>query len=496
MFSKFPKCYYNDALYFKNRYGMLIKNIYIYDDDGCRHLKHLLITKDGSQKMFNYDDDLSHLIEADLKILDANGCHTLFPGLLDPHVHGQGGFDFADVSAGEPESRLQTIVSALGETGLSYAFATVVSLPLAELKQSLEAINSFVEKEQQKPTAGFANIVGVHLEGPFISKNCKGAHAEDALQDSIDMEQFRAIINAAPAIRQWKITLAPDLPGAIEFIRQTKDLEQEGIFVKVFIGHSNPDNKAVIERAIKAGAIGFTHLGNACQESCSRESRELELTDPTSHVVQWILENPDSCPPGIELIVDGVHLSPSFVSLISGRVGNKIILVTDALGPAGCDDGLYKLGSLDIRKEGISFFLTDSAGNFLMKAGTLANGEKGMVKSLAGSAAPLSLCIEKYVQFIHEENLEKRMTSLYKATIINPRTTSLSSDAIADLPDINNFVIVNNKGQLVLSSCNGRIKQHKEIPVPKAGSFYSSEKSPELPITELPKTYHTESAQV
>ncbi|MBI2785983.1 MAG: N-acetylglucosamine-6-phosphate deacetylase [Legionella longbeachae] len=442
---------------------MLIKNIYVYNDIGIKELKHLQLTEEGFKIIFNVDDDLSHLQD---KVIDSKGSYFLMPGILDSHVHGQGGIDFADLGDEINDERLECIVKSLGKTGLSYALATLVSMPIAALKKSLIKINDFLKKQEQSPTPGYTQIVGVHLEGPFISKSCKGAHSEEVLQDNISMEQFRDIINVAPHIKHWKITIAPDLLGAENFIKQTKALEKEGIFVKVFIGHCNPQDKEIIDRAIKAGACGFTHLGNACQETCSRETRELTLNDPKSHLVQWILENSENCPSGVELIVDGVHLSTSFISLIQKTIKNKIILVTDALGPTGCPDGLYKLGNLDIRKEQDSFYLADSNGNFLMKEGLLSSGEKGLVKILAGSAASLSLCAQKYFESMDDETIENRMDSMYTAIITNPRISSLSMEAIEKLPDNKNYSIFNNQGQLILSSCNGKIIEHQQFQWP------------------------------
>ncbi|CAM2951379.1 Hypothetical N-acetylglucosamine-6-phosphate deacetylase [Legionella steigerwaltii] len=458
---------------------MLIKNIYVYNDAGIKELKHVQITEDGLRKIFHLDDDLSSL--HDQKIIDAKGCYFLMPGMLDSHVHGQGGVDFADLSDEMSDEGLDRLVRALGKTGLSYALATLVSMPIPALKKSLIKINGFIAKQGQNPTPGCTQIVGVHLEGPFISKNCKGAHAEDTLQDSICMDKFRDIINAAPNIKHWKITIAPDLPGAEEFIKQTKTLEQEGIFVKVFIGHCNPEDKEVIGRAIAAGACGFTHLGNACQESCSRETRQLTLKDPKSHVVQWILENPDRCPPGVELITDGVHLSSSFISLIHSAIKNKIILITDALGPTGCNDGSYKLGTLDIRKEKDSFYLADDEGHFLMKEGRLPSGEKGLVKTLAGSAASLSLCAQKYFESMRD-TIESRMDSLYAALITNPRITSLSMEAIKNLPDKQNFSIFNNQGQLILSSCHGKVIEHQQVQWPISSMLHHGFLSNRSPV--------------
>ncbi|WP_454785331.1 N-acetylglucosamine-6-phosphate deacetylase [Legionella sp. WA2024007413] len=470
---------------------MLIKNIYVYNDSGMKELKHVQVTDNGVKVLFNVDEDLSPLQEE--KTIDSKGSYFLMPGLLDAHVHGQGGIDFADLDDEKSDESLECIVKALGKTGLSYALATLVSMPISALKKSLIEINDFVLKQELFPIAGQTQIVGVHLEGPFIAKSCKGAHAEEALQDSISIEKFREIISVAPNIKQWKITLAPDLPGAEEFIKQTKNLEQEGIFVKVFIGHCNPPDKELIGRAVAAGACGFTHLGNGCQESCSRETRKLTLNDAKSHVVQWILENPERCPAGVELIADGVHLSPSFISLIQNTIKNKIILVTDALGPTGCKDGVYKLGTLDICKEQNSFYLADNKGDFLMKKGILPSGEEGSVKTLAGSAASLSFCAQKYFESMPDESPENRMDFMYTALITNPRITSLSREGIHNLSDDKNFSIFNRNGQLILSSCHGKVIEHQQLSWPITGMLQCGflSKPPTVQDSPEPETYWT-----
>lgn len=445
---------------------MLIKNIYVYNMVGIKELKHVLITNQGEQVVFDLNMDVSKL--QDIDVIDSKGGYFLMPGMLDSHVHGQGGIDFADLGDEVDDGRLEHIVKSLGATGLAYAMATLVSMPIDSIKKALIKINGFMQKQEQNPVPGQTQILGVHLEGPFISKHCKGAHAEGALQESISMSQFRDIINVAPNIKHWKITMAPDLLGAEEFIKQCKELEREDIFVKIFIGHCNPENIDSIERAIEAGACGFTHLGNACQETCSRDTRELSIHDAQSRLVQWVLNNPERCPAGVELITDGVHLSASFISLVHSTIKNKVILVTDALGPTGCKNGLYKLGSLDICQEHASFYLTNGAGDFLMKEGVLPTGEKGLVKILAGSAASLSLCVQKYFEAMPLLTVEQKMDFVYAAVITNPRMGSLSNKAIKNLSDTNNFAVFNIKGQLILSSCHGQVIEHQPLH-PKPG---------------------------
>lgn len=436
---------------------MIIRNVRIigFGHDG-RDVKNVFVTLDGRMEMLTSDATSKHSYQE----IDAAFQYTLMPGMLDSHVHGHGGPDFAD--AGNTPDVIGVIAESLGKTGLSYAMATLVSSKLPALADALKAIDQYVVEQANNPTPGRTQFVGVHLEGPFIAKNCKGAHALDALQDSIDIETFKLIINNAPHIKEWKITLAPDLPGAMQFMHDIKQLEVEGTSIKVFVGHSNPPVNA-IEEAVKAGVSGFTHLGNACMETCCREVRTLERKDAKSNVVSWVLNNPDTCPNGVELIVDGVHLSQSFVRLVKETLGDKIVLVTDALGPAGLVDGVYRLGELGIVKEGNNFYLEDekAQGKIKMKEGMLPSGVTGLVKSLAGSASPLSACVETYADWtVKQLTPLERMQAIYAAVVHNPRVTSLSKQAIDSLPESKNFVMIDQAGRVVMSLCQGKIVQH------------------------------------
>lgn len=409
---------------------MLIKHVYTYTKARqLNELKNLYIDPNGQWQYLESDTNYTG------QVIDAEKNLIVLPGLLDTHIHGYGGGDFSEV--GEHPECLPQILYALGQTGLSYVMATLVSLPMPKLKQCLQELDQFI----QKPILpGSSKIVGVHLEGPFIDKNCKGAHAESALQSHIDLAVFKEIISAAPHITQWKVTLAPDLPGAITFIEEVKSLRQAGIFVHVFLGHTNPE-KVFIDQAVDAGAEGFTHLGNACKETCCRMVQPLSKQDAQSQLVQWVLENPIKCPKGVELIVDGVHLSSSFVRLIENHVPQKIVLVSDALGPSGLNDGKYQLGSLPIEKRGRSFYLLDQP------------------EVLAGSAASLVDCLYQYSQWLKLEHqlAQERVHRLYTAVIENPR---LSLDASFVLPDEKNFVLIDTEGKLHVSLCNGQLRVH------------------------------------
>lgn len=430
---------------------MLIRNIRLFGqshvEDGA--IKDISITKDGKIDIVDSATTNSMFLQN----YNADSEYALLPGWLDTHVHGYGGVDFADATF----ENLSTVTQALGETGLSYCMATLVSLKEEKLFSALQAIDRYVAAHQ-KPQAGHTQIVGVHLEGPYISQQCKGAHDSSALKNSINMTDFLSIINAAPHITNWKITLDPSLPGALDFIsKATQTLNNDHFSVQIFIGHCNPSEEIITE-AIQRGAVGFTHLGNACSECCARQ---LSIENVTSHLTNWVLKNPAICPNGVELIVDGQHLLEPYVKLIYQMIANKIVLITDALGNSGKANGLYYLGDLPIIKEGEAFYLADpkNTSQFLL--------DEKKNKKLAGSAAALSTITKQFVKWI-DGTIEEIFTALYYATIINPRQSGLRHGM--QLSDTNNFVIIDKKGALVLSVCHGELKQHK--PLKQSSAIY------------------------
>jgi N-acetylglucosamine-6-phosphate deacetylase len=438
---------------------MLVRNLFVQGYSSSAIKKTNALISDDAIQLLDHIEE-THQSKAK-KHIDAAGHYFLIPGQLDSHIHGYGGIDFADATT----ANLPQMLKALGETGLSYCMATIVSLPLPRLKAVLSHINAYVIEQEKNPTPGATKIVGVHLEGPFIEEKCCGAHQIEALQKKISLALFKEIIAAAPSITQWKITLAPNLDGAKEFIDSFKQLEMQGIFVSVFLGHCNPDIKCLDDAFdfqfsqnanIQTQRIGgFTHLGNACGES---NCRDHHFEKPTSNLVNWAINHLSSFDlnhsPCVELIVDNVHLSPSFVKFIFEKVGDRIILVSDRLGPSGLRDGSYKLGDLPIIKDGENFYLADFENPSTFK---LVNGSK----KLAGSAASMNTIQMNYVNillscgFTHEQALH----SLYLATVANARRTSLSPAAIQQLPDNQNFIIMDRTGKTVMSMCNGIRKE-------------------------------------
>jgi N-acetylglucosamine-6-phosphate deacetylase len=194
-----------------------------------------------------------------------------------------------------------------------------VAAPLHELEASLGAIASCV---------GRSGILGAHLEGPFLSPKQPGA-----MDPSVFLRPDQAVLSGllgAGGGSVWLMTLAPELPGAIDVIHALVDAG-----AVASLGHSDAD-LSVAEAAISAGARAPTHVFNAM--------RPVHHRDP--EVLGAVLDSPEvSC----ELICDGVHVSPVALRLACRAKGvDGIRLVTDAMAAAGMPDGNYHLGSTGV----------------------------------------------------------------------------------------------------------------------------------------------------
>lgn len=410
----------------------VLKNVSTYGTFSSQPID-ILIDDEGNAEIISANNT-----QLKATIIDCNNNYAILPGLLDSHIHGNLGYDFADRSLNN--DALERITESLGRSGVAFCIPTLVSLSLDHLKQNLRIIDEFFAKQMQGIKRGAAQLVGIHLEGPFIAKNCKGAHDENVLQTKIDQHIMIDLIKTAPHIDAWKITLAPELEGAIQFIKDMQTLtqvEDRNVSIKVFIGHTNADTH-YLEAAFNAGAVGFTHLGNANCEVAHRSTDHIAHEHLKSNVVKFALDKNNTSSAYIELITDGHHLSKEFVNFVMKDREDKIILITDALGPTGLADGNYQLGTLEIQKKGEVFYLKNS-------------------EKLAGSAATLSTIIKKFSQMIQKEGADL-WTILYHAAVLNPRNTALPH--YTKLNDQENFVLVDRAGTVVLSVVNKKTIHH------------------------------------
>lgn len=244
------------------------------------------------------------------QIVDAAGL-MVCPGLIDTHIHGIAGADMMD---GRMES-LQRMSAELAARGITAFLPTTMSRPLSEIEASL----SVARQAMTNSALPGARVLGVHLEGPFLSPEYAGAQAVDQLI-SPDLE---LISSYQDVIRL--VTYAPELDPKGSF---AADLLAHGMIPS--IGHTNASYE-VVTQAIAHGVSHATHLFNAMSPLHHRQPGP----------VGAILEHGINC----ELITDNLHLHPSVYRLVLRTIGlERMILVSDCMRAAGLADGIHELG--------------------------------------------------------------------------------------------------------------------------------------------------------
>jgi N-acetylglucosamine-6-phosphate deacetylase len=244
----------------------------------------------------------------------------LLPGFVDLQVNGAFGVDVAT----EP-SRLGELSRALLSTGTTAYLPTIISSPASLYEQALPELAAAVGE----PSAG-AEVLGVHLEGPFISLDRSGAHAAAHIVVP-DPRLLARLLDLGP-VRM--LTLAPELEGADELIAIA--LERG---VVVCAGHSDATFEVAYE-ALDASVAGVTHLFNAMSATHHREPGLPGAAFAHPRVV-------------CGLIADGLHVHPEMVALAVRILGpDRVCLVTDAIEAAGMGDGEYRLATRTVYLEG------------------------------------------------------------------------------------------------------------------------------------------------
>lgn len=262
-------------------------------------------------------------IPAGSKHLDFSGA-TLAPAYLDVHIHGAAGHDVMEAT---PES-LAAVSGFLASRGTGNFLATTVTAPLDATLRSLAGLARRVEEARSESWVG-ARPLGIHLEGPFLSHAKRGVHPPEHLLPP-EIATFNRMFEAAEGQIRL-LTLAPELPGAAEFVAHA---HARG--VRVSVGHSNA-TAAETRAAIAAGASSATHTYNAMRPLDHREIGILGTVLTTDSLYA-------------ELICDGIHVDPALVKLWWRAKGSeRAILITDAMSAAGMPDGEYMLGEFRVQ---------------------------------------------------------------------------------------------------------------------------------------------------
>ena len=279
------------------------------------------------------------------EVIDAQGARIV-PGFIDTHMHGAVGVDVNGATAED----LETIGAFLARHGTTSFQASV----LTDTQQQTEWCIREFNRYRESPRKG-AELVGIHLEGPFLAKEYKGAMPEHLLQNTnIDLVRHYQEL-ARGGIRY--ITLSPELPGVLDMIPELKK-----IGITVGIGHSGATYAQAME-AISLGATVGTHVGNAM--------RLFHQHEPA--IFGAVMESDLYC----ETICDGRHLVPGTVRMYCKCKGlDRIVAITDSIMAAGLPDGNYHLGVNDVVvKDGDAKLASDGtrAGSTLTQDRALKN---------------------------------------------------------------------------------------------------------------------------
>ncbi|WP_188206764.1 N-acetylglucosamine-6-phosphate deacetylase [Alkalibacillus aidingensis] len=302
-----------------------INHVNIYLEEHVIHDGSVTV-KDGKIKQI-----LERPVE-DGEVINGRGLH-LVPGLIDTHIHGAVGYDVMD----ESTDALTEMAKALPKEGTTSFLATTVTSPLPDLDLAIERIANYQGVE------GTAEILGAHVEGPFIAKNKAGAQPVDSIVTP-DVEVMKRWLSYGVV---KAVTFAPELENGHELLRL---LNEHGVVTSA--GHTDAKFDDIKE-AVDIGLQQLTHLCNAMNGIHHREVGAVGAA--------MLIEKLKS-----ELIADGIHVSEPMLKLIYDTIGpERIMLITDAMRAKDLYDGTYTLGGQTVTVEG------DQA--------TLANG------TLAGS---------------------------------------------------------------------------------------------------------------
>jgi len=370
---------------------MILKNINLFTEEKKFVPGTILIKNNRIDKVLWKEDSAFYEKEKQHEILDGEGCYAI-PGMIDLHFHGCNGYDFCD---GTREA-LEEITKYEASIGVTSVCPATMTLPVSKLQEILSCAAAYRADQIAGKTEKGANLIGINMEGPFISKVKKGAQDEQYIIPC-NVSIFQNFQLAAKGLVKF-IGIAPEEGDASSFIREVKDS------VTVSLAHTNADYKTA-KAALQSGAKHVVHLYNAMSDFHHR--------DPG--VVGAVFDSEKSM---AELICDGIHVHPAAVRTAFRILKeDRIVLISDSMRATGLPDGTYTLGGLEVLVKG--------------KYATLkSNG------ALAGSVTSLFDCVKtcvKEMQIPLETAVACATMNPAKSLGIYTERGSLTEGKIADI---------------------------------------------------------------
>lgn len=335
---------------------MIIKNAEVFTPEQGFVKKNLYIDKGilvAEQDYQGAPDDC----------LDAAGLKAI-PELIDLHFHGCAGADFSDGT----EEAIQTIADYELKNGIGAICPATMTCSEADIAKIAAAARA------HHNGAG-ADLVGINMEGPFLNYKKRGAHNAKWLHKP-DAEMFLRLQEQAGGL--FKLcSLAPEEPGALEFIEQVKEQ------VKVAVAHTSSDYETAT-RAFQAGACHVTHLFNGMTGFTHREPGPIGAAWEQGVTV--------------ELIADSIHVHPAAVKMTFSLFGkDRVVMISDSIRAAGLPEGTYDLGGQSFTVKERKAVLTDAP------------------ETIAGSVTNLMDCLRNVVK-----NMDIPLETAVQAAAVNP----------------------------------------------------------------------------
>ena len=268
------------------------------------------------------------------------GENLLVPGFIDLHTHGSIGYDFSTASKEEIDKMCAFYLSK----GITSVAGTTMTMGYEDYKKAAVTIGEYMDSVENH------NLIGINMEGPFLSVEKKGAHDPqyiiDASQEKMDE------LNKLAGGHFLIVDIAPERPGAIDFIRKnSKDYV-------ISVAHTPADYEKAME-AFEAGATQVTHLFNAMNGLGHR--------DPGVPGAAF------ASGANVEMICDGIHIHPTVMRMVYKMFKERLLVISDSMSAAGLQDGEYVLGGLPV-------FVKE--GKATLENGTIAGSTTDLLKEM------------------------------------------------------------------------------------------------------------------
>ena len=339
------------------------------------------------------------------------GDAIIAPGFFDIHIHGGAGLDVMRASL----SDLPRLGKFLASHGVAAYFPTTVAAPLDATCSALDRLADAIEGKSTSSNgdAPQARLLGIHLEGPFLSHKRRGVHPPENLV-APTLAIFERLWQASRGHLRM-MTIAPEVPGAMEVITEAARRN-----VCVSIGHSDAE-MPIARDAVKAGARHATHTFNAM--------RPLDHREPG--IIGEVLSDDRMT---ADIIVDGIHVAPEVVKVFLRAKGIEgAVLITDAISATGVPEGRYQLGPIEV---------------------DVKDGKATCNGSLAGSVLTMDRAVRNVTQFSGWS-----LRDAVRAASLNPaKAVGMASNrgVIAQGADAD-FTVLNPAGEVMKTIVGGRV---------------------------------------